>query len=342
MLQLSGNTLQQVEKFKYLGVVFTSDQRHNKIDARVGKTNAVLGKLYHSVVTERKLLNMAELSFMKSASVPISTWGHEGNDRKSTISSISGRDRTFAMSPRRVGSRQSAQLWNSWNPECRATSPNRDPSYDGSATSWLLTRMSQEMSTRRSSAGYTYGKRPRGRPRTRWREYISWSHLGVEPAELSGIAENHEVYFESLITGFVLTNYVPIIPKAISCSVMNNHNNINFSVSSNHHPISKQSSLKYFGLILDNKLNWKSQIKKLVTQLSKSCGMLFKLKHYTNISVLKSVYFALFHSYLTYSINWGRANKTTLLPLIRLHNKAARTLEYEQLKQPYSIPSTKF
>jgi len=61
--------------------------------------------------------------------------------------------------------------------------------------------------------------------------------------------------------------------------------------------------------------------------------MLFKLKHYTNISVLKSVYFALFHSYLTYSIlNWGRANKTTLLPLIRLQNKAVRTLEYNKTK----------
>jgi len=85
--------------------------------------------------------------------------------------------------------------------------------------------------------------------------------------------------------------------------------------------------------MLDDKLNWKPQIEKLVTQLSKSCGMLFKLKHYTNISVLKSVYFALFHSYLTYSIlNWGRANKTTLLPLIRLQNKAVGTLEYNKTK----------
>jgi len=84
------------------------------------------------------------------------------------------------------------------------------------------------------------------------------------------------------------------------------------------HPISRQSSLKYLGVILDDKLNCKLQIETLVTQLSKSYGMLFKLKHYTNNSVLKSVYFALFHSYSTYSIfNWGRANKTTLLPLIR-------------------------
>jgi len=60
-------------------------------------------------------------------------------------------------------------------------------------------------------------------------------------------------------------------------------------VSINHHPISKQSSLKYLGVILDDKLNWKLQIEKLVIQLSKSCGMLYKLKHCTNISVLKSV-----------------------------------------------------
>ena len=48
-------------------------------------------------------------------------------------------------------------------------------------------------------------------------------------------------------------------------------------------------------------------------------------------SVVKSVYSALFHSYLTYSIvNSGRANTTNLPPLIRLQNKAVRTLEYDK------------
>jgi len=42
-LQVSGNTLQQVEAFKYLGVVLTSDKSRNKgIDTLVGKANAVL------------------------------------------------------------------------------------------------------------------------------------------------------------------------------------------------------------------------------------------------------------------------------------------------------------
>jgi len=48
--------------------------------------------------------------------------------------------------------------------------------------------------------------------------------------------------------------------------------------------------------------------------------------------MLKSVYLALFHTYLTYSIfNWERANKTTLL-LFRLQNKAVRILKYNKLK----------
>jgi len=69
-------------------------------------------------------------------------------------------------------------------------------------------------------------------------------------------------------------------------------------------------SSKYLGVIFDDKLVWKSQIENLVTQLSKSSGILYKLKYYTNISLLKSLYFALFHSYLTYSVlNWEEANK---------------------------------
>ena len=149
--------------------------------------------------------------------------------------------------------------------------------------------------------------------------------------------KNHEILEKTVkhelkkIDHWVRANKLSINYYKSNFMLMNNHKNINFSVSINHHPISRQSSLKYLDVILDDELNWKPQIEKLVRQLSKSCGILFKLKHYTNISVLKSVYFALFHSYLTYSIlNWGRANKTTLLPLIRLQNKAVRTLEYNQ------------
>jgi len=56
ILQVSGNTLQQLETFKYLEVVFTSDRSRNKgIDTWIDKANAVLCELYCSVVTKREL-----------------------------------------------------------------------------------------------------------------------------------------------------------------------------------------------------------------------------------------------------------------------------------------------
>jgi len=41
------------------------------------------------------------------------------------------------------------------------------------------------------------GPGPRGHPRPRWSDYISdlaWSRLGVEPAEVSGIAVDRDVF----------------------------------------------------------------------------------------------------------------------------------------------------
>jgi len=60
-----------------------------------------------------------------------------------------------------------------------------------------VSRMSHETLARQVLLATPIGKRPRGRPRTRWPDCISglaWSRLGVEPAELSEIAENREVF----------------------------------------------------------------------------------------------------------------------------------------------------
>ncbi|KAK3519754.1 hypothetical protein QTP70_003889 [Hemibagrus guttatus] len=45
------------------------------------------------------------------------------------------------------------------------------------------------------------GKRPRGRPRTRWRDYVSrltWERLGIPPEELEEVSGEREVW-ESLL-----------------------------------------------------------------------------------------------------------------------------------------------
>jgi len=63
------------------------------------------------------------------------------------------------------------------------------------------------------------------------------------------------------IDHWVRANKLSIHYSKSNFMLMNNHNNINFSVSINHHLIAKQSSLKYLVVILDDKLNWSFKLK---------------------------------------------------------------------------------
>lgn len=70
--QLSGNTLKQFGKVKYLLVVFTGDKvQTKKIDKSIDKDNAILHEVYRSVVT----YNTAKFLVFKSIFIPHSNAG---------------------------------------------------------------------------------------------------------------------------------------------------------------------------------------------------------------------------------------------------------------------------
>jgi len=111
-------------------------------------------------------------------------------------------------------------------------------------------------------------------------------------------------------------------------STSRKHNFASFKVTINNHTISAEDNLKYLGVLLDNKLSWKPHVQKVKTQLSRACGVLSKLKHYTSQTVLKVVYNSLIHPYLNYSaLNLGRASNATIQPLIKLQTKAIRIIK---------------
>ena len=73
VLQVNGVTLKQVEKFKYLGVAFTSDGRQDEeLDTRIGKASAVMRALHYSVAMKRELSKKAKLSIFKQFLSPFS------------------------------------------------------------------------------------------------------------------------------------------------------------------------------------------------------------------------------------------------------------------------------
>ena len=77
LLRVGSEVLPQVEEFKYLGVLFTSDgRREREIDRQIGAASAVVQTLHRSVVVKRELSQKARLSVYRSIFVPNLTYGH--------------------------------------------------------------------------------------------------------------------------------------------------------------------------------------------------------------------------------------------------------------------------
>ncbi|KAK3538287.1 hypothetical protein QTP70_034769 [Hemibagrus guttatus] len=146
-LQVGGEVLPQVEEFKYLGVLFTSEGRMDReIDRRISAAAAVMWSMYRSVVVMMELSWKAKLLIYQSIYVPTLTYGHE----------------LWVMTERIRSRIQAGEM------------------------SFLCRVVGRSLRGRVCPTG----KRPQGRPRTRWRDYVSqlaWECLRVPPEELEEV-----------------------------------------------------------------------------------------------------------------------------------------------------------
>ena len=105
--------------------------------------------------------------------------------------------------------------------------------------------------------------------------------------------------------------------------------NHDFKLKINGVPLQRCSSYKYLGLHFDENLNWKIHIDYVCKKLSKTCGIISKLRHCVDIAILKTVYYALGYSYLRYgNIVWGSATKTVLEPLAVRQNRIIKIMTF--------------
>ena len=86
--------------------------------------------------------------------------------------------------------------------------------------------------------------------------------------------------------------------------------------------------VRYLGILIDGKLNWNTHANNIVSKLVRGNSVLSKLRHYVNKEILRTIYFAIFHSYLTYVTTvWGQ----TRIPQKRvtlLQKKALRIMNF--------------
>ena len=99
-----------------------------------------------------------------------------------------------------------------------------------------------------------------------------------------------------LTLNFAKSNIIIVSPKS-------NVNKLpDFYNSSDELQVAIANESKYLGIVVDKDLSFLYHIKKLVNKLSKSVGILNKVKPFLNAFTLLQLYYSIFHSYFRYGI----------------------------------------
>ena len=86
-----------------------------------------------------------------------------------------------------------------------------------------------------------------------------------------------------------------------------------FVIKINGKRLHHSSYVKYVGVLIDEHLSFKHHINALCLKLRRANGMLAKIRHFVDGKTLKSLYFSLFNSHLSYcSQIWGQKDNSVL------------------------------
>ena len=87
--------------------------------------------------------------------------------------------------------------------------------------------------------------------------------------------------------------------------------------------------IKYLGMYIDKYLNWNQHIQELSRKLSRTNGILSKLRYNAALDTCIQVYYSLFFSRLTYGCNvWGLTSEENINKIERLQKKCVRILSF--------------
>ena len=113
--------------------------------------------------------------------------------------------------------------------------------------------------------------------------------------------------------------------------IFDNGKNVNVSLE-------QKDCIKYLGVIIDENLSWKNHIASVASKISKTIGLISKLRHFLPYRVLINIYQSLINPYLTYGlIAWGNASKTNINKILFLPKRALRLIYFTE-RNEHAIP----
>ena len=102
-----------------------------------------------------------------------------------------------------------------------------------------------------------------------------------------------------------------------------------FEISLDGQNITCVDKIKFLGVYIDHKLNWKFHINYISDKLAKSVGILCKARKVLTKSVLLDLYYAFCFPYFSFgNIVWASNYKTNIYPLVVLQKKLVRIINF--------------
>ena len=106
--------------------------------------------------------------------------------------------------------------------------------------------------------------------------------------------------------------------------------NFNVTLKFGKKAITQKDHIKYLGVNLDENLDWNHHVDVISKKVSRGIGVMYRIRRYVDLSVLKSIYYSLIYSHLLYAIEvWGNACDTLIDKLLILQKKAVRMMTFK-------------
>ena len=90
-------------------------------------------------------------------------------------------------------------------------------------------------------------------------------------------------------------------------------------------------SVKYLGVKIDTNFSCQYHVNDLLIKLNRANALLFKMRKYVSLKILRSIYFAIFDSYLSYCCLVWAQNRGTIQRIVILQKKAVRIVNFQPM-----------
>ena len=95
-----------------------------------------------------------------------------------------------------------------------------------------------------------------------------------------------------------------------------------FNIKLNDTEITRMDTIKYLGVMLDDKLTWKAQVNNVLGKVKKASGMLKRVSYLAPNSVNRTLYYCFIQSQVQYGLtSWGAPSTRGLASIMNLTNK---------------------